>query len=73
MATSFVRSTADLDLQKPLNWLPANGTPVCLEPQNLGTPATHTLYHGEREEIKTALLIDQLHCVSKGLLKEGGK
>jgi len=32
-----------LYLQKPLKWLSANWTSICLEPENLRTATTHTL------------------------------
>lgn len=40
---STIRSVTYFDFQEPLNWLPADRTSVCLEPQNLGTAAAHAL------------------------------
>jgi hypothetical protein len=45
------RFVVDFDLKETLNWLPADGAPGGLVPQNLGTLTAHALQ--QREEKKS--------------------
>lgn len=56
----FLRSVVHLDLQEPLNRLPAYWTSVCLESQNLCASTAHTLHRNKQH--KLGLGIEKCHA-----------